>query len=153
MLSVRGNDFADAISVLERLRASKSAKRSKLYKDVVAALDPSYQQIMSAIAGPAVLRENARIGEHSYWVHRLLRRSFSFGDVKDGKLEIVDLRCTRANRRLVSVPEGAVLKIPDTWGDCSVYIKGDEGATFAFEEYSDGLANAVDPAQMASKTE
>jgi hypothetical protein len=34
-----------------------------------------------------------------------------------------------------------------------VYIKGDEGTTFSFDEYAEGYANTVDPAQIAPKTE
>ncbi len=148
-LAVRGGDFSGAVTVFERLKASNTAKRSKLYSDVIAVLEPNYRKIMSLVAGNDVLPQTARVDEHHYWVHRMLRRSFGLGDVRGGKLELVDLRCTRANRRFVSMPENAVLKIPDTWGDCSVYIKGDEGTTFAFEEYPSSYANAVDPAQIA----
>jgi TonB family protein len=153
VLRVRGGDFSGAVTVFERLKASKTARRSKLYAEVVASLEPIYHEVMSVVAGPKVLRQKARIDEHDYWVHRMLRRSFAFGDVRGGKLDVVDVRCTRANRRLVSMPEDAVLKIPDTWGDCSVYIKGDEGTTFAFEEYPYGYANAIDPAQVAPTKE
>jgi hypothetical protein len=99
------------------------------------------------------LRQTARVDEYHYWVHKMLRRSFAFGDVEGGELYVVDVRCTRANRRFVSMPQDIVLKIPDTWGDCRVYIKGDPGTTFAFEEYSEGFADTVDPAQIAPKTE
>ena len=80
-------------------------------------------------------------------------RSFAFGDVQGGKLDVVDVRCTRANRRFVALPENAVLKIPDTWGDCSVYIKGVEGTEFTFDEYPAEYANAIDPAQVAPTKE
>ena len=152
-LMLRVGDFSGAVAVFERLKVSKAAKRSKLYSDVIAALEPSYRKIMSLVEGDGVLQQTARVDEHNYWVHRMLRRSFGLGDVRGGKLDVVDVRCTRANRRFVSLPENAVLKIPDTWGDCSVYIKGDEGATFAFEEYPAAYANTVDPAQIAPAKE
>ena len=153
VLQARGGDFSGAVTTFERLEASKTAKRSKLYKDAIASLEPNYRQVMSLVAGTNVLRQTARVDEHDYWVHRMLRRSFALGDVKGGKLDVVDVRCTRANRRFVSLPENAVLKIPDTWGDCSVYIKGVEGTTFTFDEYPAGYANAVDPAQVAPTKE
>jgi TonB family protein len=153
VLSVRSNDFGDALSTLERLKASEPAQGSKLYKDVVARLEPTNQEILSVVASPQVLRQEARVDAHNYWVHRMLRRSFSFGEVKNGQLDVVDLRCTRANRRLVSVPEDAVLKLPASWGDCRVYIKGEPGTTFSYEEYPDDVANTVDPAQLSSKAE
>ncbi len=149
VLEVRRGDFSEAVAAFKRLEASTTAKRSKVYKDVLASLEPSYREVMNLVAGSKVLAETARVDEHNYWVHRMLRRSFAFGDVQGGKLEVVDVRCTRANRRFVAMPENAVLKIPDAWGDCSVYIKGDEGTTFAFEEYPADYASAVDPAQLA----
>jgi hypothetical protein len=147
VLRARSGDLSGAVTVFERLTASKTAKRSKDYADVVALLEPVHRQITDLVAGPTVLRQTARVAEYDYWVHRMLRRSFAVGDVQGGKLHVVDVRCTRANRRFVSLPEDAVLKIPDSWGDCSVYIKGDTGTTFIFEEYPDGFAAAVDPAQ------
>jgi len=147
-LHVRGGDFSGALTAFERLTASKAAKRSKQYASAVASLEPSRREIMNAIAGPKVLRQTARVDEYNYWVHRMLRRSFGFGDVQGGKLEVVDVRCTRETRRFASLPENVILKIPDAWGDCSVYIKGDVGTVFAFEEYPDGHANAVDPSNL-----
>jgi len=153
VLQARAGDVSGAVAAFKRLEASKTAKRSKLYKDVVASFEPSYREIMSLVAGDKVLRQTARVDEHSYWVHRMLRRSFGFGDVQGGKVEVVDVRCTRANRRFVSLPENAVLKIPDTWGDCSVYVKGVEGTKFTFDEYPATYATAVDPEQIAPTNE
>jgi TonB family protein len=149
VLQARVADLSEAVATFKRLEASKTAKRSKLYQGAVASLEPSYREVMNLVASTRVLAQVGRVDEHNYWVHRMLRRSFAVGDVQGGKLEVVDVRCTRANRRFVSMPENAVLKIPDTWGDCSLYIKGDEGTTFAFEEYPREYANAVDPAPIA----
>lgn len=149
LLRARDNDFSGAVTVFERLKASKTAKRSKSYQDAVELLQPSYDKIMQLVDEPELFRQEARIDEHNYWVHRMLRRSFAFGDVKDGKLELVDVRCTRANRRFVSIPKDEVLRIPDTWGDCRVYIKGDVGTTFSFEEYPASYSNTINPAQIA----
>jgi hypothetical protein len=43
--------------------------------------------------------------------------------------------------------------VPASWGDCRVYIKGDVGATFAFEEYPEGYANAATSPQSTAGTE
>ncbi|HVY65153.1 MAG TPA: energy transducer TonB [Gammaproteobacteria bacterium] len=149
VMEARRGDLSEAVMAYKRLEASTVAKRSKAYKDVMASLEPSYREIMNLVAGPKIIQQTARVGEHNYWVHRMLRRSFAFGDVQGGKLDVVDVRCTRANRRFVSMPENTILKIPDSWGECGVYIKGDEGATFAFEEYPAGYARAADPAEVA----
>jgi TonB family protein len=153
VLRVLSGDFSGALAVREQIQSSTSARRSKRYEDVGATLEASYREILNAVAGPQVLRQSARIDGHNYWVHPMLRRSFSYGDVENGRLDLIDLRCTGANRRLVSVPEDAVLKIPDAWGDCRVYIKGDPGTTFSFEEHANNVANTIDPMEIPSKTE
>jgi TonB family protein len=148
VLRARNADLSGAVTVFEQLKASDTAKRSKVYEQMVAALEPSYEEIMRLVAGSGVLRQMARVDEHNYWVHRMLRRSFALADVESGKLDVVDVRCKRANRRFLSIPDNAVLRIPDTWGDCSVYVKGDVGTTFAFEEYPAGYSRALDPEQV-----
>lgn len=143
----RGGDFSGAVNVFERLKASKTAQRSKHYEEIVAQLEPVHREIMDRVNGPNILRQQARVEEHDYWVHRMLRRSFAIGDVQGGAIDVVDVRCKRANRRFVSLPADAVLTIPASWGDCGVYIKGDVGTTFTFEEYPAAAANAAAPAQ------
>jgi TonB family protein len=149
VVRARSGDLSGAVMAYEQLKASKTAQSSKLYAQVLASLEPVHSEIMGVVKGPNVLRQAARVEEHDYWVHRMLRRSFAIGDVQGGDLDVVDVRCTRTNRRFVSLPKDAVLKIPDSWGDCGVYIKGDVGTTFLFEEYPDSYANGVDPAQVA----
>jgi TonB family protein len=153
MLRARSADLSGAVDVFKRLTASNTAKRSKLYKEAVASLEPTNDEIMRLVAGPQVLKQVARVDEHSYWVHRMLRRSFALGDVQGGKLDVIDVRCTLANRRFFSITENTVLKIPGTWGDCGVYIKGSEGTTFAFAEYPMDYSSTIDPAQIAPRKE
>jgi TonB family protein len=152
-LQVRRGDLSEAVAAFKRLEASTRAKHAKVYEDVMAALEPSYREVVNLVGGTKVLQVTGQVNEHNYWVHRMLRRSFAFGDVQGGKLEVVDVRCTRVNRRFVSMPENSVLKIPDTWGDCSLYIKGEEGTTFAFEEYPAGYSAADDSAPAAPTKE
>ncbi|HET8699553.1 MAG TPA: energy transducer TonB [Gammaproteobacteria bacterium] len=149
VIRARNGDLSGAVTAFERLKASKAAHRSKSYEEVVASLEPSYREIMSLVEGPTILQQKARVEEHDYWVHHMLRRSFAIGDVQDGKLHVVDVRCTRTNRRFVSLPPESVLTIPDSWGDCSVYIKGDVGTTFAFEEYPADFSKAAAAGQTA----
>lgn len=142
-LSVRTGDLSGAVTVFERLEASRAARRSDLYEEVMARLDPLQDAIRDLVSGPKVLQQAGRVDDSNYWVHRLLRRSFALGDVQGGELELFDVRCTRANRRFTALPD-TVVKIPDSWGDCSVYIKGEPGTTFAFEEYAPQSADPAD---------
>jgi TonB family protein len=151
LLSARDGDLSGALIAFARLRTSEEAQRSKLYDDTVASLEPLRQQIVGIVKGPRVLQQTGRIGTNDYWVHRMLRRSFAWGDV-DGKLRVIDLRCTRANRRFAPTLEGSVLKVPESWGECSVYVKGDVDTTFVFEEYPSEQADVAEPSAAALET-
>ncbi len=134
VLQVQATDFSAARSTFERLRDSEAASKSDQHARAVAELTPSYEQIERVIAGPQVLTVKAEIGQYDYWVHDLMRRSFSIATV-NGRIDAVDVRCERGTRRYASFPDGAVWQVPESWGECGVYIKGERGTTLTFEEY------------------
>ncbi|MGI9294467.1 MAG: energy transducer TonB [Pseudomonadales bacterium] len=127
---LKKQDYSAAIQTYERLRDSRTAKKSDAYESTIETLSPSYQQILEAVEGDQLLVFDAQIGSNDYWVHRLIRRSFSLNDI-DGSLEVVDIRCPQHNRQF-SISETSAWTIPESWGDCGVYIKGVEGTTFTF---------------------
>lgn len=61
VLRVRGTDLGGALQVFDRLKASKTAKRSKLYDDVVASLERVRGEIMGVVAGQNILQQTARV--------------------------------------------------------------------------------------------
>jgi TonB family protein len=132
-LEVKTGDLSRARSTFARLRDSKAARRSKQHAPTLEALTPSYMEIERLVAGNTVLVSPGEIGSHDYWVHDLLRRSFSLGNIK-GRVDVVDVRCERGTKRYDSFPIDAVWQVPESWGPCGVYIKGEPGTTFAFED-------------------
>jgi TonB family protein len=134
MMQARALDFSAAIATFERLRDAKTARRAEGYERSVANLQPAYDRMLEIVDGEQLLVVNGRIGEYDYWVHDLLRRSFSVADIV-GRLDVLDIRCERGTRRYSSVPADTVWTVPESWGDCGVYLKGEPGATFAFHEY------------------
>lgn len=142
VLEVRAGDYSDALRTLARLRTSRTAKKSKHYEAVLAALAPSAAEIAQAINGRGLLRVNAEIGRHEYWVHDLLRRSFAMVNVQ-GRVDVIDIRCDRGTKRYDSFPIDGVWQVPESWGACGVYIKGEPGTSFVFEEYPLGAKAAT----------
>jgi TonB family protein len=134
-LEVKAGDLAAARRTFVRLRDSKEARRADGYDENVAALQPTFERIEELIASDRLLVTRADIGTHDYWVHDLLRRSFALGDIM-GRVDVVDVRCTQGTKRYDSFPVDAVWSVPNSWGECGVYIKGEPGTTFAFEEYA-----------------
>jgi hypothetical protein len=137
VLQVQELDFSAARNTFARLRDSKEAKKSAAYEGAIAGLTPSYERIGEIVSGPSVLVIDAEIGRLDYWVHDLLRRSFSLGNV-NGRIDVVDLRCERSTNRYDSFPGEAVWEVPESWGECGVYIKGAPGTTFVFREHPTG---------------
>ena len=137
VLEMQALDFSAARNTFERLLSSAHAKRSSHHARVVAALTPSFEQIEQVIAGPQLLPVKAEIGQYDYWVHELTRRSFSLANLS-GRIDSVSVRCERGTRLYETYPDDAVWQVPESWGDCGVYIKGERGTTFTFEEYPAG---------------
>jgi len=140
---VQSFDLRAALTTFERLRDAKEARRSDSYDRVVERLMPSYEQIQEIVRGERAVKMQARVGEFDYWVHDLVRRSFTITNVS-GRLDVLDVRCRVATRRYTPVPPNSDWTIPESWGECGVYIKGEPGTTFEFLEYS-----ASAPAQVS----
>ena len=139
VLQVQAIDFGAARSTFDRLRSSESAQKSSQHAGVVAELTPSYEQLEQVIAGPQTLAVKAEVGQYDYWVHDLMRRSFSLGHV-NGRIDSISVRCERGTRRYETYPEDAVWHVPESWGVCGVYIRGERGTTFTFVEHPAGTA-------------
>jgi TonB family protein len=143
-LHLREGDYSAAREVFERLRDSKTAQRADRYESTLGDLTPTYRQIEQVVASDRLLILKGKIGRHDYWVHDLLRRAFSLGDV-EGRVDVVDIRCDRGTKRYTSFPADAVWNIPASWGACGVYIKGEPGTTFSFEEHPAGTVTTALP--------
>lgn len=150
VLDAKALDVSGAIWAFEKLRDAKAARRAETYDETMQILTPVYEQLSQIVGGNDVLVTQARVGEYDYWVHDLVRRSFSLADVA-GRLDVLDIRCTRGTKRYKTIPADSVWTIPASWGECGVYIKGAPGATFAFREYPASYAtgSAVDVSQPA----
>jgi TonB family protein len=134
VLDVKAQDVSSAIKTFERLRDAKAARRADIYDETMRLLTPTYDELVQIVGGDNLLVTQARIGEFDYWVHDLVRRTFALGDVS-GRLDVLDVRCDRGTKRYNAIPVNAVWRIPESWGECGVYVKGEPGATFVFEEY------------------
>jgi hypothetical protein len=139
ILLVKSIDFSAARGTFERLRDSAHAKKSSEHSRVVAELLPTYEQIEHVIAGPDLLPVKAEIGQYDYWVHDLMRRSFSVADVS-GRIDTFDVRCERGTRRYETYPDNDIWQVPESWGECGVYVKGERGTTFTLNEHPEGTA-------------
>jgi len=133
-LEIKGNDFSAARRVFLRLRDSEAARQSKYYEETISVLRPHFERVQQVIDGHETLTVLATIGSHDYWVHDLVRRSFSLSDLK-GSIEFLEVRCGRGTKRYDSVAPDTTWTVPGSWGDCGVYVKGGRGSSFVFQEH------------------
>ena len=70
------------------------------------------------------------------WGHQLFRRKFAFENI-EGEVKDLDIRCDWQRASEKEVYAGKVWEIPESWGDCSLYVHGNEGTTFRLLELSD----------------
>ena len=136
VLRVQNNDLGGALAAYQRLTDSKTAKKSKDFERVVALLDTNVRKIREGIATAATILNAARVGSHEYWVHSLVRRSFSLGDIR-GHLQTLEVRCQHHNVTYVPVTDQHTWTVPTSWEKCGVYVKGAPGDAFKFYEYPD----------------
>ena len=149
VLHAQASDIAAAIATFERLRdavakaaqdpATATLRTTQQYTQSVAGLQPGYDAMLELVASDRLMAMNGEVGEFDYWVHDLLRPSFSFANIQ-GRLEALDIRCERGRRRYDSIPVDTVWRVPEKWGACGVYLKGEPGSTFAFREYPASFA-------------
>jgi len=133
-LQIESRDYSGALTTFGWLTYFAKSEGGEGYEDLLERMHPTYEQIVALIAGDSVLRTEGEIGTNGYWVYDLLRRSFSIADLS-GDIQHVDIRCERGNQIYSFTSEDDNWNIPDSWGDCGVYVKGTTGTTFGLLQY------------------
>lgn len=93
------------------------------------------------IATPGKLKHQSRLPDDlASWHVGLLRRDFQF-DGLVGTFDRFELRCA-FKRFVAKVNDTSTWKVPASWGDCSLYVFGNEGATLRIVELAAESASA-----------
>ena len=124
-LELQLGDMMAAIETFER-RTEMGAVADG---DPVASAMPTIRKALGeggAIGISALILDDA-------WRHKLGRRTFSIGDV-EGQLEDIRVEC---NRRVTELEYAADAEwtLPESWGECSVFVEGKDDTTFRFFEF------------------
>jgi TonB family protein len=133
-LQVETQLFGDALSSI--------AKREKLkpYLEPGHPLKIAALKIRDAVASDKELVFDGRVAFRSgcgtdrpNHQHQLMRREFSVIP-QSGTVNEVEIRCDW-RRTTDSIAPDKAWKIPDSWGDCQVFVFGDKDATFKLVEF------------------
>lgn len=103
------------------------------------AVQSNIERLQGVVASDATYAVPARVAGVDYceecaskWSYRLLRRKFSLTNI-DGDLGALEVRCAR-HWVVDEAQSGTSWSIPEFWGDCSVIVFGEPGATFDLHE-------------------
>jgi TonB family protein len=123
------------------IHASRYDKALNMYEIVqdaypespfIASYKPFYKQITDYLASDEPNEIDAMIGERDFWRYELSRNGFIIDKV-EGQLTNLELRCDFKHSELL-VETGNLWTIPESWGECSVYIYGDKDTRFTFRD-------------------
>lgn len=125
-LQAQDNHFAKALDTFDQLIAVENSQ------DVANKLIPYVTQIREILDGEDALIVQANIDHKGSWFHKLSRNSFSLADIK-GELDEMEIRCANKRTR-TTVANDTDWTIPASWGQCTVFVKGDENNHFKLIE-------------------
>lgn len=134
--------FADALRTYALLEKERDNSAE------LAEFGPRAAQITAAMKSDEVIRASATIynpcncdkGE-PLWHYRPSRRTFSFANL-NGNVKRFEARCETTRIR-GDVAEGKSWTLASDWGDCRVFVFGDDGATFDFLEHQSASDNKI----------
>ena len=149
-LEVETQHYGDALVTLELLRVEADSEEQ------IAKLQEHVTQLQNSLGAedPVVAKAtiynpcNCEAGD-PLWRYTPARRSFSFAEL-DGNVERFEARCER-NRISADVETGTQWSLPPEWGNCQVFVFGDDAATFEFVEHGEDTGDGeVGPGAVAS---
>ncbi|WP_416307615.1 energy transducer TonB [Neptunicella sp. SCSIO 80796] len=128
ILEIQQNKLMDALDTFDVMQNSES----ELNSEVVNSVQQAAQKIHDFIDSDNPIAVSATIGQRGYWRHTLSRKAFSFVDI-NGKIDDMDIRCDK-HRNKFDVKRDKMWNIPLQWGECNVFVRGEQGARFKLVE-------------------
>lgn len=137
VLELAQNQLSFANETLNKLLLLDAAKENhSVYRN-------QKDELMKIIASENNILVSGVLQEKEFWHHKLLRNTFAFTDI-EGALTKIDLRCSN-KRHVYSVNEQSQWSIPDAWKDCSIFVYGEDNASFTLIE-----TNVLEPTESDS---
>ncbi len=137
---------------LEKISAAQQSANKLLLLSNNTVHHPTYEniknQLEQLIASDKPLLVNGNIGEREFWRHTLLRNNFEFTNIQ-GQLTKIDVRC-RNKRHVFTVNETSSWNIPQSWQSCSVYVYGEDNASFTLVESNEAALVEQDKLSTAA---
>lgn len=127
VLEMKLGNYSSALKLAEIV-----ANYAEEYPDVKNLLQHS-NQMKEQIRNAKAISMTGKIGSHGNWCADLMRNEISF-ETLEGNIERFELRCGY-NRQTFNIDTDLIWSIPESWGECSIVVFGEAGATFTVTEY------------------
>ena len=141
--------WADAVALYDELKTDYPQELSEPLKEMG-------EKIVGQVRGERPLGTDGKLtcrcdkeSQQALWETSLLRREFGFRDVS-GKVDRFELRC-EGHRFSAAFTTEQTFRVPESWGDCRLYVFGDEGAKFRLVEMPDTATAQTPPASAPSE--
>ncbi|MFT5840386.1 MAG: TonB family protein [Flavobacteriales bacterium] len=126
VLQTQANHFAKALDTFDRLAVVENSQ------NVTNKLSSYVTQIREILDGEDPLVIQANIENIGSWFHKLSRNGFSLADIQ-GEFDEIEIRCANKRTR-TTVASDTNWTIPDSLGQCTVFVKGDKKRQFKLVE-------------------
>ncbi len=139
-LSVDMQDYSASVKYFDRLiKKIEDDELTDEFNEINVWAKKSREQINTA----RYWYSNHSVGERGYFTSSILRPDFSLvGDIS--KFDDVELRC-EAKHMQMDLTEEVTVSIPDSWGQCELFVNGDVGAKLTVvQHYGEAAASASD---------
>lgn len=124
-LAVELGRYADALETLDRLAAIEPLPKDD-------PLRAHADAIRQALAGEAAIVAKGRVNREP-WSYAPTRRTFTFADV-EGTVRNIELECDR-RKVVLDYSADAEWSIPESWGDCTMFVNARRNTTFSIIEF------------------
>lgn len=126
LLSLKTNAYGKAKRVYERLNQAHPEHQT------TQTLQPYYDKLINLIESDQPLPTQGLISSRNYWQYQLHRNQFQLTNIQ-GKLNSLEVRCDNKHTSFL-IEENSQWQVPSQWGQCAVYVFGDENAHFTLVE-------------------
>ncbi|MCZ6641697.1 MAG: energy transducer TonB [Gammaproteobacteria bacterium] len=117
---------ADALKTFDHITSAENSE------EVVAELEEHADRLRRIAMGDEILTVEGTVPAIGFWQHTMLRRTFQFDNL-NGEFRDMEIRCEAGVGRF-NIDLNRSLTIPDSWGDCRLYVFGSEGSQFQLME-------------------
>ncbi len=140
ILLTEKNYFTKAREIIDLFFQNSEIRDHADYIQYADTMNVIARRISTIVQSDQPIGIRGSISENGYWVHWFSRSSFSI-DNSTGKFDVVDIRCRNGRRHVFDFSEGFMFLIPEDWGQCWLYLKGEPNAIVDLYEFNrqDGL--------------